>query len=193
MPSASNARTIAGEVGLARARRTATPSVDSHGAPKLAEDRVRALGVGRIGGLDLDGRPADLRLQRIGRALGDDAAVVDDPDAVGEDVGLLEVLRGQEDGHALVLREPAHLLPERGAALDVEAGRRLVEEEDARVVHEREREVEPALHPARVALHLAVGRLGQADALEQLVGARGGGSRAAAPAASPAGAGARGR
>src|SRR5256885_10500127 len=40
------------------------------------------------------------------RALGDDVAVVDDPDAVGEDVGLLEVLRGQEDGHAFLLRQP---------------------------------------------------------------------------------------
>ena len=37
---------------------------------------------------------------------------------------------------------------------------------------EREREVEAALHAARVAVHLAVGGLGQADALEQLVGAR---------------------
>ena len=35
---------------------------------------------------------------------------------------------------------------------------------------ERERQVEPPLHAARVALDLAVGGLGQADALEQLVG-----------------------
>ena len=57
------------------------------------------------------------------------------------------------------LGEPLDLLPERGAALDVEAGRRLVEEEDPRAVHERQRQVEPALHPARVAPHLAVGGL----------------------------------
>ena len=37
---------------------------------------------------------------------------------------------------------------------------------------EREREVEPALHPAGVAAHLAVGRVDEADALEQLGGAR---------------------
>ena len=72
-----------------------------------------------------------------GRALGDDPAVVDDPDAVGEHVRLLEVLRRQEDGHALVAREPPDLLPERGAALRVEARRRLVEEEDRRVVDQR--------------------------------------------------------
>ena len=42
--------------------------------------------------------------------------------------------------------------PERRARLRVEAGRRLVEEEDARPVHEGEREVEAPLHPARVRL-----------------------------------------
>ena len=76
--------------------------------------------------------PADLGLERGRRALGDDVPVVDDPDPVGEHVGLLEVLRRQEDGHALLAREPGDLVPERGAALDVEPGRRLVEEEDAR-------------------------------------------------------------
>ena len=37
---------------------------------------------------------------------------------------------------------------------------------------EREREVEPPLHPARVAADLAVGGVGEADPLEQLVAAR---------------------
>ena len=47
-------------------------------------------------------------LSDVGRALGDDPAGADDPDAVGELVGLLEVLGGQEDGRALVveLRRP---------------------------------------------------------------------------------------
>ena len=116
----------------------------------------------------LDARAADLVLQRLGRALGDDAAAVDDPDAVGEHVGLLEVLGGEEDGHAAVGREPLHLLPQRAAALHVEAGGGLVEEQDARPVDEREREVEPALHAAGVAAHAAVGGLHEPDALEQL-------------------------
>ena len=47
-------------------------------------------------------------------------------------------------------REARHLDPERVAALRVEPGRRLVEEEDRRPVQECEREVEAALHPARV-------------------------------------------
>ena len=36
---------------------------------------------------------------------------------------------------------------------------------------QRQREVEPALHAARVAADLAVGRLGEADPLDQLVAA----------------------
>ena len=93
--------------------------------------------------------------------------MVDDPDAVGEDVGLLEVLGGQEDRDPVLAREPRHLRPERVAALRVEAGRRLVEKEDARLVDQRQREVETALHPARVGLHFAVGGLREPDALEQ--------------------------
>jgi hypothetical protein len=53
-------------------------------------------------------------------------AVVDDPDAVGEHVGLLEVLRRQEDSDADLLRETLDFLPQRRAALDVETRRRLV-------------------------------------------------------------------
>ena len=119
----------------------------------------------------LDRRAADLGLERVGRALGDDPAGVDDPDPVGERVGLLEVLGGEEDGHAVVVGEPRDLVPERGAALHVEAGRRLVEEEEPRLVDERQREVEPAPHAARVAADLAVGGVGEADARDQLVAA----------------------
>src|SRR5262249_50493165 len=50
--------------------------------------------------------------------------------------------------------------------------RRLVEEEDARTVDQRECEVEPPLHAARVAAHLAIRGVREADALEQLVPAR---------------------
>jgi hypothetical protein len=74
----------------------------------------------------------------------------------------------RKDRDAVLLREPADLLPERGAALDVEPRRRLVEEQDARAVDECERQVEPALHPARVAADLAIGRVGEPDAVEEL-------------------------
>src|SRR5206468_1868450 len=57
--------------------------------------------------------------------------------------------------------------PGRAAALRVERGGRLVEEEDRRVVDKSERQVEPALHPTRVRPHLPVARLREADAVEQ--------------------------
>ncbi len=136
------------------------PAVEPHGlgagggAAPLAEAVEHAAQAVAIGGVDRDGLDrgaADLGLQLPRRALGDDRAAVDDPDAVGEHVGLLEVLRGEEDRDPVLLGQAPDLLPQRGAALRVEAGGRLVEEEQARLVHEREREVEPALHPARVA------------------------------------------
>ena len=58
------------------------------------------------------------------------------------------------------------------AALRVQPGGRLVEEEDVGAVDQRQGEIEPPLHPARVAAHPPVGRLGEADALDQVVAAR---------------------
>ena len=131
------------------------------------------------------GRPiCALSLRR--RVLGHDVSVVDDADAVGECVGLLEVLRREEHRDAVVVRELTNLVPQRGAALDVESGRRLVEEQDPRTVHECEREVEPALHPARVAVGPAVGGLRESDAFEQILREPVGFARGRCRAASPA-------
>ena len=141
------------------------------GGAEAAEHLDEAITVGRIGGGRRDARLADLRLESGRRPLGDDLAAIDDADAIGEPVGLLEVLGGQKDGHPLLGGEPLDLLPERAAALRIEAGRRLVEEEDLRPVDERQREVEAALHAARVPADLAIGGIGQPDALDQLVAA----------------------
>jgi hypothetical protein len=46
-------------------------------------------------------RLAHARLEVLGRALGDEPAARDDPHPVGELLGLLEVLGGQEDGGVL--------------------------------------------------------------------------------------------
>ena len=123
----------------------------------------------RVGGNRLHRRMRDLRLQLGGSALGHYAPVVDDADAVGEHVGLLQILRGEEDRDAVLLREPSHLGPESRAGLRVEPGRGLVQEEDPRPVHEGQRQVEAALHPTRVRLDLALGRRLEADPLQQLV------------------------
>ena len=83
---------------------------------RLAEAREhvapRARGRAGSAGIGLDRwSPPISRLELVGRALGDDAPVVDDPDAVGQHVGLLEVLRGQEDGDAVVGGQPLRPRP----------------------------------------------------------------------------------
>ena len=171
--SPSSARTTSARSACPVCSRTATPRMDATGSPKrprIAAARSRS--AGSAGTTSTVGRPISA-FNASGRALGDDPPVVDDPDAVGKHVRLLEVLRRQEDGHALLAWPAARTSSQSAvAALDVEPGGRLVEEQDARAMDERERQVEPALHPAGVAAHLAVGRVVETDALEQLVGAR---------------------
>ena len=80
----------------------AQPDDDVAGAAveRLAEGGERGdepLPVGVVDGDGVDARQADLGLQLVRRPLGDDVPVVDDPDPVREHVGLLEVLRRQED------------------------------------------------------------------------------------------------
>ena len=117
----SSARTTSGSAPWPSSCTANAPGRAAVSAPKRREERAQPLELVGLLGHDLDGRLADLRLQLRRRSLGDDPAVVDDPDAVGEDVGLLEVLRRQEDGDALVAREAPDLVPERRAALRVEA------------------------------------------------------------------------
>src|SRR4051812_34451942 len=91
-------------------------------------------------------RRVDPELAR--RALGEDAAALDDRHAVGERLGLVEVVRRQQDRLAEVA-ERADGLPGGAAGRGVEAGRRLVEEHQLGVADEREPEVEPPLLAAR--------------------------------------------
>ena len=114
---------------------------------------------------------ADARLQLGGRAGGDGAAAAEHDDLVREAVGLLEVL-GREQERGAARDELGDRLPHLGPAGRVEPGRRLVEEHD-RPVHDQARgEVEPAAHAAGVGADLAVGGVGDPEALEQRVGAR---------------------
>ena len=120
---------------------------------------------------DGDDVGADLGLELVRRAPRDDHATVDDREPVAEAVGLLEVVRRQEQRHALGL-QPPQLLPERGARGRVDAGRGLVEEQQARPVHEPAGQVDAPAHAARVRAHLPVGGLHEPEQDEQLVGAR---------------------
>ena len=114
---------------------------------------------------------ADRGLELGGRALGDHLAVVDDGDPVGELVGLVEVLRAEQDRRPSG-DERADDVPDLVARARIEAGRRLVEEHQLRRDDDARRDVEPAAHAARVVLDQPAGRLGEAERLEQLGRAR---------------------
>jgi hypothetical protein len=92
--------------------------------------------------------------------------VVEDRDPVGELVRLLQVLGGEEDrdadGH-----EVADDLPRGPPAARVEAGGRLVEEEDPRVADQAHRKVEPAPHAAGVGRGRLPGRVEEIEPPQQ--------------------------
>jgi hypothetical protein len=119
---------------------------------------------------DLEALAADARLQLGRRPLGGDPAVVEHDDVVGQAVGLLQVLRGEQQRRA-VADEVAEQAPQLDAAAGVQARRRLVEEEHGRRRDEARGEVEAAAHAAGERLDEAIGGVGQAETLEELGGA----------------------
>src|SRR4051794_22988724 len=145
---------------------------------QLVEQRGRVLG---LAGRDLAGLVAPRHAvagragaERGGRALGDEPPLLDDRHAIAQGLGLVEVVRRQEHRLAELL-ERAHDVPRRTARCRVEAGRRLVEEDQLRVAHERQGEVEAAQLPAAERPRVRIRLLGEAGELEDLVHvARGG-------------------
>ena len=103
--------------------------------------------------------------------------MVEHGDPVGELVGLVQVLRGEEDRHAAG-DQLADDLPHRAPAARVEPGGRLVEEDDPRVADQRHGQVEPAPHAAGVGRGGLLRRVREVEPVEQLGGA--------APALGPA-------
>ncbi len=147
-PSASAAR--------AASAREASRSVACSRCPE-AQDLADAAGSARSSsrafaarlGHELD---QDTRLglaQRVGSVDGQDAPVVDERHARAA-LGLVEVGRREQDREPVALQprqEPPEVAPRDG----VDAGRRLVEHQQLRRVHERARERELLLHAAREA------------------------------------------
>src|SRR3546814_16605499 len=65
--------------------------------------------------------------QRASRLVGDDAAIIDDGDAIAQLPGLLQIMGGEHDGNALGIEAP-DIVTEPVAKLDIDAGRRLVQD-----------------------------------------------------------------
>ena len=119
--------------------------------------------------VDLDALAADLALQLVGGAAGDDPAVVDDGDVVGQLVGLLEVLRRQQQRRALARRAPRMTSHMPRRLRGSRPGGGLVEEQQSRSADEGAGQVEATAHAARVGLDRAVGGVDEVELLEQLV------------------------
>src|SRR5438309_7716256 len=88
-----------------------------------------------------------IEFDAVRRAEGDDLALVDDADRVGL-LGLLEIVRREEDRGAALAPDRGQVFPQRPAARYVEAGGRLVEEEDLGAMHEAADDLELATHAA---------------------------------------------
>ena len=99
-------------------------------------------------------RPPLMRLISEG-TFADDAAFVDDDDAMGEGVGLFEVVGCEEDSLAAG-GKCADLLPETAAGFDVEADGGLVEEDEVGVTADGKREEDALLLAAAKLTELTV-------------------------------------
>src|SRR5207247_9224038 len=107
----------------------------------------------------------------VGCAERHELAVVDDADAVSL-FGLLEIVRGQEDRGAARPPDLGEVLPEGAARWDVEAGCRLVEEQDLRVMQEAPHDLELPSHAAGKRLHGLVDVPRDAEQLRELLDLR---------------------
>ena len=116
---------------------------------------------------------ADLRETRLadqlgGRALPHDHAVAEYRDAIRELLRLVEVVRRQENRRAERAQRADHV-PGGTARGRIEAGRRLVEEDEIGIADEGDSQVEPAFLPARERLDPRVALLAEPDELDHLV------------------------
>src|SRR5271154_759155 len=76
--------------------------------------------------------PAGLRLDLRRRAFGDDLALIDYGDAVGESISLFQVMRGEENGFS-TLDQAANFFPEGAAGLDIKTDGGLIEKQQVRI------------------------------------------------------------
>lgn len=91
-------------------------------------------------------------LELFGRSQREQLPVIDDREPVAELIGFFHVVRGQQDRLTLSVQF-AEDLPEREAALRIQPGGRLVEEQGGRPVHDRPGDHETLRHPTRERRH----------------------------------------
>ena len=93
--------------------------------------------------------------ERAGRALGDDLRLVHDHQPVAQLLRLVHVVRREDERHALLL-EAVETVPEQVSRLRVEAGGRLVEQQQVGLVDEPAGDDQAPLHAPRERLDLVL-------------------------------------
>ena len=115
---------------------------------------------------------ADGGFEGGGGVFDEDLAVVDDGEAVAERVGLFHVVGGEDDGDAFAA-EGLDGVPHGDAALRIEAGAGLVEEEDLGAMGDGAGDLQALREAAAERLRIGGGAVAEAKLLEQLRGAAG--------------------
>ena len=118
-----------------------------HAADAVERPRSPSRTARPVGRRDRDERARHARLQRRRRVAVQHAAAVQQSQAVAA-LGLVEIGGRDQDGHALVA-QAIEDAPEIAARHRIDAGRRLVEQQDLRRVNQRAGEAELLLHAAR--------------------------------------------
>src|SRR5215510_4560242 len=113
----------------------------------------------------------DLALELVGRAQSQDAAAFDEGDLVAELLGLPHVMGRQHDGHAPLTAQRRDVGAHAHRDVRIEAERRLVEEQQLRVVDERLGQRQTLLEPGRKLVVLGATVARQLERLDELVDA----------------------
>ena len=108
-------------------------------------------------------------ISSAGEPVRDDPSLVEHDEPVAELLGLVHVVGGEDEADALLL-EPEEAVPQDVAGLRVEAGGRLVEQQDLRLVDERAGDRQPAPHAAGERLDALVAALGELGEVEEAGG-----------------------
>ena len=119
---------------------------------------------------DLDDLAAESGQQRGGRVERDDPSFGHDRDAVAQLLGLVEVVRGQQDRH-LTSAKTGDVVQELEADARIQADRRLVEEQDLRVRQQRTRDLEASALAAAVRADRSVDEVNEPERLAELADA----------------------
>ena len=116
--------------------------------------------------------PVERRFELVGRAASDDLTVTHDGDALAEAIRLLHVVRGQKDRHAGLRAQVGKAIPDGAARHGIEAGCRLVEEEQPWLVEQGLRDLQTANHAAGVGARQPVARIGKPHVRQRLADTR---------------------